>query len=968
MQGGVIYDHQANDTKPFLGPPNYDYGKYILPFEHDDVFDLVLDEDTLTYNVSYAIYKPDLTLGLSSHPAVPDYPYGKVVLTEDPTIYNRTYKNPFGNSLVDPITPLCDYHGRNRPNITGAIYSCETYDSKREQDHKSIQEYLEAYIGQHTSECVDFNKIPELSNATVQKGNVTAQIVFTQDYVYVSVDFPVVVSKGSYSETVHIQNLDLQLNVRLKKIYELLKRLVEEDVNNIFFDIQNHADTLKNCKDLITGTLTQCLKSGMKVYKYRDVCSTELCTDSCDGCYDDILVIQDNESLVNGQPYLFFAAIENRKPALDLVRQNDTIEGSFIGYDYVVNVSGTLAIDPYGYDPDEDDMVPHGYMNGLYYYGWWNEDYTEELDLIFASHEAFWLAPENYTTRDYSYPALFSTSSDYVDTERNASIQTVDTDIGPHVVKVEVCDNAGECDYQSVNVVVISAPYLYGYNDYEDIPDNYVSLEDPYYLSDLSEDVFTNSISQFEWQLPYDTITTSDPYLTLPETHYDDIEDIDSYVGFIYSSTVPSNNEKIISLYGYDDAGILWPESSTFDVEVKQCFPHRSSDPIYPYGSGTFTSNHTCCDDDYQVEPSTTVCYSEVEYGCLDNFTGSDPSDINVYKYAIEAHCDGTRGNICDDSSPTESYTLVDTCGAGEHCVYGSSTCEQGADGTSCTPTDYCYGSLDCSSANYVYDELGNCLPEDTSLCSCDESCDPIDCDDSSDYNWTDTTCSYNCADCGYDGISDTYCTETEQDGCWNNEYCYFGITCDETGSSYGSYERCMSPGESSGTICYTDAPEADRCDTYNEECKTEDEFSDTCTVGDPTTDGYCLNTLDQCLANIECTSSGWTYDTHTLPDDLLDCEYGGIDEGYCLKSEECHYNAECTSSDFSYNSVDCPEPTYFDMEIGDLCYYEVYGNDEDNREDDCDINGCNIDSCTISNDGDTCHAQRTEDEVSGCV
>src|SRR3989344_4971406 len=59
MQGGVIYDYQANDTKQFLGPKKYDYGQYVLPFEYDTKTNLYDGSETI-FNVSYGIYAPEI--------------------------------------------------------------------------------------------------------------------------------------------------------------------------------------------------------------------------------------------------------------------------------------------------------------------------------------------------------------------------------------------------------------------------------------------------------------------------------------------------------------------------------------------------------------------------------------------------------------------------------------------------------------------------------------------------------------------------------------------------------------------------------------------------------------------------------------------------------------------------------------------------------------------------------------------
>ena len=204
-QGGVIYNTQAPDTKSYRGPPDYHYGEHILAFPYEDVFS-IFDEEEHVYEVSYAIYRPDLKLGIEGHPNVPEYPYGNVLLTENSTTYNPNYRNPFGNIMASPLAPLCDYNGENSPTKQGAKYTCETYDSKRETDKNSIQEYLESYIAYNTRECVNFDSMPEINNQSIVKGNVTATVIFTQDNVHVNVVFPIDLQRGDEKQTISLQN------------------------------------------------------------------------------------------------------------------------------------------------------------------------------------------------------------------------------------------------------------------------------------------------------------------------------------------------------------------------------------------------------------------------------------------------------------------------------------------------------------------------------------------------------------------------------------------------------------------------------------------------------------------------------------------------------------------------------------------------------------------------------------------
>ncbi len=436
LQGGTIYDYQANNTKQFLGPKKYEYGQYVLPFQYDKEANLYDGTETI-FNVSYGIHAPDLSLGIEGHPHIPGYPYGTTPLVSNPETLG--YSNPFGNIIISPLPPLCDSHGANKPGQQGAVFSCETYDSKRESDNENIQEFLETYILQAFKECVGLESLPGFTNSSVTAGNVKVTVTFTPTSVVIDAVYPIVGEIRGKTVTLAMEEFYTSIDVRLKKVHELATRLIKEDVNNIFFNIVRDANELADCKE--SGKeelLTTCLKEGMEVIKYRDVCKT-LGKCKAYGQYDDVVIIKDKKSLLAGKPYLFAFAIQNRYPALDLY-QND---GATEKYDIIVTEGDIIKIDPKGYDPDEDYHEDHDWMDSRYIYGLWKEDYDE--------------LPGNVISSIGPAELRFTTSADY--DGRYATYTTKDTgeDRGPHTLQVQVCDNQGLCDFQNIKICVEDA-------------------------------------------------------------------------------------------------------------------------------------------------------------------------------------------------------------------------------------------------------------------------------------------------------------------------------------------------------------------------------------------------------------------------------------------------------------------------------------------------------------------------------
>jgi hypothetical protein len=441
MQGGVIYEHQASSTKPFLGPRKYDYGQYVLPFEYDDIYDLYPNSDTVIFNVSYGIYAPDLEDNTAGHPNIPEYPYGLLTLVQDPSKISKTFTNVFGNVIRDPMPPLCDYNGANSPLQKKSVYSCETYDSQRQSDNDNIQEYLEAYITEAFETCVDLESLPEFSNTSITAGNITVELTMAPTSMTVKADYPIVATTHGEQATLSLQTFHTMVNVRLQQIHELTTRLIDEDVNNIFFNIVRDANELTTCKEPGSPTESaRCLKEGMEIVKYRDICQQlDLCKKY--GQYDDVVAITDEESIINGKPFMYVFAIQNRVPTLDYIYNDASLTEA--DYDWVVTAGDDIKISPYGYDPDEDQHSELDFMESRYIYALWKEDYDEP----YGADRDINPAADRFTTS-----SLWTTAA----SPREASYTTDpgDYDKGSHTLQVQICDNEGLCDYQNVRILV----------------------------------------------------------------------------------------------------------------------------------------------------------------------------------------------------------------------------------------------------------------------------------------------------------------------------------------------------------------------------------------------------------------------------------------------------------------------------------------------------------------------------------
>ncbi len=425
LQGGKIYNTQVKGAAAFMGPPTRAYALNLIPYSGS--------------NVSYAIF--------STEKSPPDYPYEGSL---DPNDLTRA----FGSSgLLD----LCDNQGLNAWDLPGAQYSCIQYDVLGSKN--SIQEYLELYIANKTKECIDMETLTKNLGYNVEEGNITTRVLFGDDDVLVTADYDITISVDGESIT-KIERFSVNPRVRLKKIYELAYYLIEEETDNIFFNINNNESlsNLKRCPDKSRKNFDQpCLLSNMSVEQIRDAClSNSNCVVSK---YSDIIRIQDNASLINGKPYVFQFGVKNRAPALDFI--DESVDNTQLYYHYLENTYGMtpselykqgipntppesynifvnenlynmIVIYPYAIDPDGDDLTYH-------YTGW-------------KTPIPIQIGGNYYGGGSYNE---WEASDKYRDTKKDAFVFTNASDIGDHWIRITVYDNEGLYDYQDIKIIVM---------------------------------------------------------------------------------------------------------------------------------------------------------------------------------------------------------------------------------------------------------------------------------------------------------------------------------------------------------------------------------------------------------------------------------------------------------------------------------------------------------------------------------
>ena len=560
--------------------------------------------------------------------SVPEYPYiGKIIPSSIP-YYGRVQ-----------LPALCDPNGPNKVGFSATL--CPRYG------FNSIQQQINEYVQNNLDRCVNLSSIKTIQNATAGKPNIS--ITVDENDIQVEALYPINVRMGSYTPKVVMADFSTVLYIRLKKIYDIAYNAIRLDTTDANFNI------LKGPKNFTSWD------SYINITKYCPYCN------AAPASYDNIVSITDAASQISGRPYTFQFAVQKRNPVLDYIHYTASNDS-----DIVVLENQTISISPFGYDPDEQALT--------YQYSGWKEDYDESFDeacCLQKPNRCFQNITEieQCTARNEAVqPKNWSNSNDFKLSQEKASYHTTRADIGYHNLTVTVYDSSGLKDWQIVRIVVmdIARANATGSSFMDDISASKASVEDPYILNASNTVSYFTSGLSYLWQDPQEgfSLETAKRELIIPEN-----SNITNIIDGIFKRSLYRANETVHNI-----TLTLLPQNSTsnFLVEVYPCLPHRNKDSFpYPYNStDPYLSDHTCCDDNYNISSTDKTCFEQVEYGGLFDF---DPASINgypipndnhpiiykdekgnvltnliyfdlndVYRRTLQRKCSGTRGNTCD--------------------------------------------------------------------------------------------------------------------------------------------------------------------------------------------------------------------------------------------------------------------------------------------------------------------------------
>ncbi len=203
-------------------------------------------------------------------------------------------------------------------------------DSLSEQP--SIQLQIESFIDKNINDCADFSVFEKQGLEVVARASATSVIIGEND-VSVNSKIPITAINPKTNEITEFNEFSTSINVRLKDVYIFTKNLIDQDIENIEFDISSRANNM----------------GPINVQVDRDVYSK-----------DDIIIVADGQSLINGIPFQYVFARKNRMPAVYYIKPTTyTTDPQPNGFDIAEkHLMPNYPDDLKAIDPDEDSTPP----------------------------------------------------------------------------------------------------------------------------------------------------------------------------------------------------------------------------------------------------------------------------------------------------------------------------------------------------------------------------------------------------------------------------------------------------------------------------------------------------------------------------------------------------------------------------------------------------------------------------------
>lgn len=460
----------------------------------------------------------------------------------------------------------------------------------------SIQEQLEQYIANRTVDCTNLTDTIHIFFPQYQVNEKGIEANVRFGADTVSVAIDWPIEIKIAGQTPALQAVHFELDKPLEVRFRKIHKIVS--------DITEQESTNLSYNVLTPPTAYE----GMQISRIGD---------------SSVFTLNDTKSTIRGTAYTFKFARQNRAPVLDYINRYPHLQPTNENplpdlYDWLAIEGETINITANAIEPDEENI---GYA------------------LV------SWTGSGNWQNQAQNYQYITNSS-----------------DVNWHNITVYATDPETASDSQKVRILVdnllrTNAILKSPYSD----TGNFVSLEDPIILnaSPTIKTLDPYATYTFIWIAPGISITTSNPCMQIPKakncSETQNITDMSGHLTDVPPATISSSlNATLIYPGGFSQSNKTY-----FNVELKQCLPHRSSSPPYPYNttSDPFQANHTCCNLDYTIANKSVICHNAETFFC----PASNPTLL--FKNTTPVHCDGTRGNICNGKKDTPVTTFTGLCG-----------------------------------------------------------------------------------------------------------------------------------------------------------------------------------------------------------------------------------------------------------------------------------------------------------------
>lgn len=248
------------------------------------------------FKVAYNILPPKFTIPPYASEA-PDYPW-KTFPYRTAASNAEIFEGFFGISNIPPL------NSSEGPN--------------------SIQSQIESFVDSSLANCID-SGIFEKQGLEIQMQQPKTSVIIGSSNIAATTRMQISISNPKIGEHAELNEFSATLDIGMRDAYFFAKDLIENDIKNIKFNISDGKNN----------------KEPLRIKIIRDAFST-----------DDLIIITDEKSLINGNPFEYAFARKNRMPALFYIRNTE------LKFPHNYEISQSQLLKNYemkAEDPDEDE-------------------------------------------------------------------------------------------------------------------------------------------------------------------------------------------------------------------------------------------------------------------------------------------------------------------------------------------------------------------------------------------------------------------------------------------------------------------------------------------------------------------------------------------------------------------------------------------------------------------------------------